>query len=1157
MRKVKSLFFTLLALLYVTAANALIVNDKFTVDGITYQVTKMEPGGHDGIQREYNVQFCTTSKSGVVTIPSTVWDPNHQYEFTVTAIMNNSTAPAATSIVMPNTIKIIEANVFKGNNISTIEVPASVTTINDGAFSKMAALQSITVNASNPTFSSEGGVLFENKNGNKWIIGYPVAKPETEYTIPEGVYGVRASTFLSAGNLTKITLPASLKESPSTAEFSGYTSATSLREIAVAPGNTAFKSEDGVLLSADGKTLIAYPNAKQGQPSSKPSYQGTTTQPAASVYRMPNGVETVAQAAFAQVSGLTAIELNDVKKLEKGAFDKATKLRNVLLGTSVTDIQEGAFGGNNDLTAFDVESGNPNYMVDAGGVLYNKAGTDLVLFPSGKEGEYTTLPTTKTIKRRAFYYAAKVTKVNFNSNLEEIEGDAFQQTTSLRELAFEAPSKLKKIGTFAFTGSKIETLNLPASVETVDWSAFSSSGLKKVTVADGSQLKTIGKGAFTGCKNLEEFTFNGTTTLETIKADAFNGDSKLKSFTVPDKVTTLERGAFNGTSAMETVTFKEPASITTIGEGAFQGASALKRIELPETVTEIKKDAFNTCTSLQEIVIPKNVNHIDPTGFQECASLEKFTVDKDNATYSSVDGFLLSKDKKTLRAFPPAKANTYYTMLPPTIETIGAQAFYFVQNLENITIPEKVNKIEAFAFDRVAKLNTIAFLSKTPVTNIDPSAFNPANVDKSKIHISIRKDAETAYSSNPLWSQFPLHQTSFMAETNGTGNGYTEYFPLSSKAVMIVDTKADVYTYVVRPTVTNPTDGKSYQVRLWADYAMDKNNTNIKEVVFCNTLDYMGIDAFKKHDGSTTVESVFFTSAVPTRDMSSIKWELGDNIHEFSASQKIYVKPSAVAAYKAQWVKYTSQIDYKIKGVKIQKQYGTFAREFDSDLGIYYRENGNGDVAAYVAQISSPKPAQNGTTPVYRFKVNSIDLNGGASGDYSYVPAYTGVLIQSRNSFELPNDFYYAIGEKDNAPYTITGNIMTGVTEKATNIQSTYAAGNIDPLYTMSASKGYFMLVPAYDPALPVSASNKQFTMPVHKAYARPKNMVGATPSKVMIFDGNEDGVDADAAGTALEISNIEVKEAGNNVYYNLQGQRVEHPQHGIYIHNGKKVVLK
>ena len=109
---------------------------------------------------------------------------------------------------------------------------------------------------------------------------------------------------------------------------------------------------------------------------------------------------------------------------------------------------------------------------------------------------------------------------------------------------------------------------------------------------------------------------------------------------------------------MEKVTFEEPSVIETIGEGAFQGASDLKRIELPVSVTTIKKDAFNTCKSLTEIVIPKNVSSIDPTGFQECAKLEKFTVDKNNATYSSVDGFLLTKDKKVLKAFPPAKANT-------------------------------------------------------------------------------------------------------------------------------------------------------------------------------------------------------------------------------------------------------------------------------------------------------------------------------------------------------------------------------------------------------------------------------------------------------------------------------------------------------------------
>ena len=210
--------------------------------------------------------------------------------------------------------------------------------------------------------------------------------------------------------------------------------------------------------------------------------------------------------------------------------------------------------------------------------------------------------------------------------------------------------------------------------------------------------------------------------------------------------------------------------MTIIGEGAFQGAQALKKIELPSTVTTISKDAFNTCSSLTEIVVPASVTSIDPTGFQECAKLEKFTVDKNNNVYSSVDGFLLSKDKTILKSFPPAKANTYYTMLPPTIETIGKQAFYYVQALENVTIPEKVKKIEDFAFDRVGNLNTIAFLGKTPITNVAPSAFNPANVDKSKIDLSVRKDAKAAFDNDALWSQFRTRVISFFKETNGTGN---------------------------------------------------------------------------------------------------------------------------------------------------------------------------------------------------------------------------------------------------------------------------------------------------------------------------------------------------------------------------------------------------
>jgi hypothetical protein len=1143
MKKIKFLLFVLLALLYVTNANALIPGDTFTRDGNTYRVTKMEKA-HDGHPDTYNVEF-VSSNSTTVSIPETVKDPNNQYTFKVTAIANNSTVPNATSVTMPNTIVRIEANAFKGGNITSITIPQSVKEIVNGAFGQMDKLTAINVDPANTNFRSDNGVLIEKKDSKEWVAAYPLARPGAEYTVPEGIYGVYTNAFQRASNLTKITLPASLKESPSSAEFNGYTSAQKLREIAVAAGNTAFKSVDGVLLSADGKKLIAYPNGKEGSPSDKPAYQGVTGQPNASVYKIPDGVESIEQAAFAQVNGLTAIELNGVKKLAKGAFDKAVKLRNVLLGPSVDTIEEGAFGGNSDLAAFEVDSANPNYAAEDG-VIYTKNKEELVLFPAGKAGEYTTLSTTKKIRRRAFYYAQKVTKVNFNSNLEMIDGDAFQATTKLANITFESPAKIKTIGTFAFQGSGLTELNIPASLEVVSWSAFGSTKLKKVTVADGSQLQSINKGAFNGCKDLEEFTFEGSSTLNKIQADAFSGDDKLKSFVIPEKVTVLEKGAFNGASDLETITFKQPATITVIGEGAFQGAKALKRIELPSSVTTISKDAFNTCSSLTEIVIPASVTTIDPTGFQECAKLEKFTVAKDNPKYSSVDGFLLSKDKKTLVSFPPAKANTYYTMLPPTIETIGKQAFYFVQALENVTIPEKVNKIEDFAFDRVANLNTIAFLGKTPITDVAPSAFNPLNVDKSKIDLSVRKDSKTAFDNDHLWKQFRTRGVSFFKETNGTGNGTTEYFPLSKKAVMIVGTQADVYTYVVEPTVTDDNNNK-YEVRLWGDYAMNDNTTDIQEVVFKNTLDYVGLDAFKKKNGTSSVKRIYFTATEPTKDMSATKWEYFDNSDnytekEFEPSLKVYVKKSAENAYKnaTGWSRYAGQTSYKIPGeIKIEHWYGTFAREFDADLGIYARENNeHGRIGAFITQTAGMSTETDATTHVQtiKFIMKSINYNTNVT-DYDYVPAETGVLLESRSGVSTPADFYYAIGEKDNVTYSLSNSIMEGVTVKDTKKQSSTS----DPIFAMTTAGIFKPLKIGIDR-----------TIPVHKAVARPKVTLSASAKVMFVFDDGEDHNIVNAIET-VENNNV----VDNNAYYNLQGQRVENPQHGVFIHNGKKVVLK
>lgn len=1149
MRKIRFLLFALLALLYVTNVNAITVKNQFTRDGITYEVTFMDKA-HDGLPDRYEVKVVSSTVSGTLTIPESVLDPNNQYTFKVTAIGSAGTYTNVTAVNLPSTLKTINTNAFSNSQITTINIPAGTDDIFDGAFAQIENLTAITVDAGNPKYTAADGVLYEDKSGNKYLKAYPVAKAGTTFTVPSGVYGVSTNGFQLAKNLTTINLPASIQDLPTSAEANGFTSAANLTAIKVDAGNTKFKDEDGVVLTQDGKTLVAYPFARRGVPD--PNYNGPlATMHAGEVYTIPYSVETIAKGAFAQVQHITAVKLNNVKKISAGAFYSVRNLRNVELGASVETIEDGAITGSPDFTRFAVDSNNPNYTADAEGIIYTKNKEELVLYPSGRAGEYSTLPTTKKIRKRAFYYAQKVTKVNFNSALENIDNDAFQTTTALKEITFAAPSSLTRIGTWVFVNTGLTKLELPASLKEIGSNAFKgNNNLKTVTVAANSELESIGTSAFTENSNLESFTFEGSTTLKTIGGNAFSNDTKLASFDVPANVETIEKAAFDGTSSMKHVTFQAPAKIKKIKEAAFQNASALENIDLPEGLEEIQKDAFNKCTSLTEIGIPASVTKIDPTGFQQAEKLERFDVNKNNTVYSSVDGFLLSKDKKTLVSFPPAKANTYYTLLPPTIETIGSQAFYAINKLENITIPEKVNRIKKFAFDQLVKLNTIAFLGKQPIpaANVDPSAFNPLNVNVANIDLSVRKGSEAAYAANNVWNKFHQVGVSFFEETNGAGNGETEYFPLSRNAVMIVGTKADVYTYVVQPKVKNHLDNSDpYEVRLWGDYALNDNTTNIEEVVFKNTLDYVGIDAFKKSNGTSTVKRIYFTATVPTKDMSATKWEYINNSgtyteKEFEPSLKIYVKKSAENAYKTAtgWARYADQTSYKIPGeVTIQNLWGTFAREFDADLGIYNRETGKGKVAAFVAQKSADVKVADPvhTFGIYKFKVESIDMHGGVSGDETYVPADNGVLIEARQGSSLPADFYYAIGEKDNTTYTILHNMMTGVTVKKAVVNSTTA----DPLYAMSKSEGLLKLI----------KPGTSFNFPVHKAYARPQDAFSGAAKVQPVFDEEDNN---DVTG----IENIEnTTTTDNNVYYNLQGQRVENPQHGVFIHNGKKVVLK
>jgi hypothetical protein len=97
-----------------------------------------------------------------------------------------------TNLTIPNTVTNIGAQAFSYNGLTSLFIPASVINLGETVFFSSRYLQTITVDAANPVYSSQDGVLF-NKDQTT-LITYPYGKTGN-YRIPDGVTSIAASAF--------------------------------------------------------------------------------------------------------------------------------------------------------------------------------------------------------------------------------------------------------------------------------------------------------------------------------------------------------------------------------------------------------------------------------------------------------------------------------------------------------------------------------------------------------------------------------------------------------------------------------------------------------------------------------------------------------------------------------------------------------------------------------------------------------------------------------------------------------------------------------------------------------------------------------------------------------------------------------------------------
>ena len=195
------------------------------------------------------------------------------------------------------------------------------------------------------------------------------------------------------------------------------------------------------------------------------------------------------------------------------AFEDCRRLVGVTIPASVTSIGYGAFSGCTSLVSITVAANNPSYASE-GGILYNKAKTDIVYVPQGISG-HVTIP---------------------------------NSVTSIRELAFNSLS--------------LASVTIGNSVTSIGWLAFDRCR-NLASVSIGSSVTSIEQSAFAYCTSLASITIPSSVT--SIGENAFYYCTSLTSVTFAGTVSNFGRGAFDGNLAR---VYNGPGTYTTANPGS-------------------------------------------------------------------------------------------------------------------------------------------------------------------------------------------------------------------------------------------------------------------------------------------------------------------------------------------------------------------------------------------------------------------------------------------------------------------------------------------------------------------------------------------------------------------------------------------------------------
>ena len=524
-----------------------------------------------------------------VTIPSKIDG------FTVTGVENMDTSNIK-KIVMPDTVTYIGESAFADSSdgvpleevvlsknlktigpwafsgcfeLKSIDIPESVTEIENGAFSGCYSLKNFNVSqntnfgdrvfgdypwTSIPALSDDYNVWLYDENASDFFVwnGCLFAYRGSSKTpvIPSGVCGIGDKVFENS-DITGVTIPEGVRYINNGA----FKNCTSLKNVKIP--KSVQKIGEYAFYECSSLSSVTF-----------------------SV-----GLKSIEDNAFGYCEALKKVVLPEGLEKLDGAFYGCYNLENITFPSSLSEIDSERSAIYDTKWYENIAYGDPIYC---GGIFLGFKYDYTVPVENIKiNSTYTVRAGTKTVYMNKCCYVDKLTTLNLPDGL--------------KSLTIKSPTNVN-------SNYKITKLTVPESVDYVDIEGMYD--LKTIKLPTTAKLDA---GCFMNCPAIESLTIpKGNIRLEASLSHCV----KLKSITLPSD--TMEVVGDIGSKNLTSVNLSNVRILT----GGFNSCTGLTKVNLPDSLLSIE-GAFSGCTNLTTVTGGKNVRYLD-SGFSACPKLKSF-----------------------------------------------------------------------------------------------------------------------------------------------------------------------------------------------------------------------------------------------------------------------------------------------------------------------------------------------------------------------------------------------------------------------------------------------------------------------------------------------------------------------------------------------------